>query len=233
MPPLPGSRTLTSGSTATPRSPSTSALLGVALHRPGHLLPAEEQTFPTRACHGGRVQKMVNGRAAGVAMTLNPTNGDRSKITIDASYGRRGNGRLGPRSPRTTSSRTRSSWTSSPNTSGPSTSSSSRIRHQRTASSVQVSDERRAGAACQTRIWPGRPACQACREALRLPAGHRVGARCRLPTGGNLLRSRPARRPCTRPRPRVKPAGGGYESSLGLGRLQLSSITSSLLNTAS
>lgn len=33
------------------------------------------------------VQKMVNARTAGVAMTLNPTNGDRSKIVIDASWG--------------------------------------------------------------------------------------------------------------------------------------------------
>ena len=33
------------------------------------------------------VQKMVNSRTAGVAMTLNPLNGDRSKIVIDASWG--------------------------------------------------------------------------------------------------------------------------------------------------
>ncbi len=33
------------------------------------------------------VQKMVQARAAGVAMTLNPANGDRSKIVIDASFG--------------------------------------------------------------------------------------------------------------------------------------------------
>jgi pyruvate,water dikinase len=33
------------------------------------------------------VQKMVNARVAGVAITLNPTTGDRSKIAIDASYG--------------------------------------------------------------------------------------------------------------------------------------------------
>jgi len=33
------------------------------------------------------VQKMVNSRAAGVAMTLNPVNGDRSKVVIDASFG--------------------------------------------------------------------------------------------------------------------------------------------------
>lgn len=33
------------------------------------------------------VQKMVNARAAGVAMTLNPINGDRSKVVIDASWG--------------------------------------------------------------------------------------------------------------------------------------------------
>jgi len=33
------------------------------------------------------VQKMVNARAAGVAMTLDPLNGDRSRIVIDASWG--------------------------------------------------------------------------------------------------------------------------------------------------
>jgi pyruvate, water dikinase len=33
------------------------------------------------------VQKMVNARSAGVAMTLNPVNGDRTKIVIDASWG--------------------------------------------------------------------------------------------------------------------------------------------------
>jgi len=33
------------------------------------------------------VQKMVNSRASGVAMTIDPANGDRSKIVIDASWG--------------------------------------------------------------------------------------------------------------------------------------------------
>src|SRR5690606_10194404 len=33
------------------------------------------------------VQKMVNARSAGVAMTLDPSNGDRSKIVIDSSWG--------------------------------------------------------------------------------------------------------------------------------------------------
>ena len=33
------------------------------------------------------VQKMVNAKAAGVAMTLDPGNGDRTKIVIDASWG--------------------------------------------------------------------------------------------------------------------------------------------------
>lgn len=33
------------------------------------------------------VQKMVDARVSGVAITMNPTNGDRSKITIDACYG--------------------------------------------------------------------------------------------------------------------------------------------------
>lgn len=38
-------------------------------------------------CMAVVVQKMVNAAAAGVAMTLDPTNGDRSKITVDASWG--------------------------------------------------------------------------------------------------------------------------------------------------
>lgn len=33
------------------------------------------------------VQKMVNAKAAGVAMTLDPSNGDRTRIVIDASWG--------------------------------------------------------------------------------------------------------------------------------------------------
>ncbi|MFK7860097.1 MAG: PEP/pyruvate-binding domain-containing protein [Granulosicoccus sp.] len=33
------------------------------------------------------IQKMVNARAAGVTMTLDPANGDRTKIVIDASWG--------------------------------------------------------------------------------------------------------------------------------------------------
>ncbi|PQM75760.1 PEP/pyruvate-binding domain-containing protein [Corynebacterium sp. J010B-136] len=33
------------------------------------------------------VQKMVNARVAGVAITMNPSNGDRSKLTIDSSWG--------------------------------------------------------------------------------------------------------------------------------------------------
>lgn len=33
------------------------------------------------------VQRMVNARAAGVAMTLDPSNGDRTRIVIDASWG--------------------------------------------------------------------------------------------------------------------------------------------------
>ncbi|MGO1532321.1 MAG: PEP/pyruvate-binding domain-containing protein [Micrococcaceae bacterium] len=33
------------------------------------------------------VQKMVNAQAAGVAITMNPANGDRSKVAVDASWG--------------------------------------------------------------------------------------------------------------------------------------------------
>jgi pyruvate,water dikinase len=48
----------------------------------------EEHGFPhERVQMSVAVQKMVNARVAGVAFTLNPINGDRSKIVIDASYG--------------------------------------------------------------------------------------------------------------------------------------------------
>jgi len=33
------------------------------------------------------VQKMVNSKVSGVAITIDPTNGDRSKVTVDSSYG--------------------------------------------------------------------------------------------------------------------------------------------------
>ncbi len=47
-----------------------------------------EQGFPhDDVAMAVAVQKMVNSKVSGVAMTLNPANGDRSKIVIDASYG--------------------------------------------------------------------------------------------------------------------------------------------------
>ena len=33
------------------------------------------------------VQKMVNSRTSGVAMTIDPSNGDKSKIVVDSSWG--------------------------------------------------------------------------------------------------------------------------------------------------
>jgi pyruvate, water dikinase len=64
----------------------------------------DDENLSQKVCHSGRsradhgiahhdvlmavgVQKMVNARVAGVAMTLDPGNGDRSKIVIDASWG--------------------------------------------------------------------------------------------------------------------------------------------------
>ena len=40
-----------------------------------------------RAAMSVGIQKMVTPRTAGVAFTLNPTNGDRSQVAIDASWG--------------------------------------------------------------------------------------------------------------------------------------------------
>ena len=48
----------------------------------------EEMNFPHDAVWMSvGVQQMIEPRASGVAMTLNPTNGDRSKVTIDAAWG--------------------------------------------------------------------------------------------------------------------------------------------------
>jgi len=47
-----------------------------------------EKGFPHKKVYMSvGVQKMVNARAAGVMFTLNPINGDRSKVVIDASWG--------------------------------------------------------------------------------------------------------------------------------------------------
>ena len=47
-----------------------------------------EKGFPHEKVHMSvGIQKMVNAKAAGVMFTLNPINGDRSKVVIDASWG--------------------------------------------------------------------------------------------------------------------------------------------------
>ncbi|MGQ0777931.1 MAG: PEP/pyruvate-binding domain-containing protein [Pseudonocardiales bacterium] len=43
--------------------------------------------YPTAAAMGVGVQRMVRSKAAGVACTLNPVNGDRSQVAIDAARG--------------------------------------------------------------------------------------------------------------------------------------------------
>jgi pyruvate, water dikinase len=47
----------------------------------------EKNRIPQDVLMSVGVQKMVNARAAGVAMTIDPINGDRTKIVIDASWG--------------------------------------------------------------------------------------------------------------------------------------------------
>jgi pyruvate,water dikinase len=46
-----------------------------------------DQAFEGAVLMSVAVQKMVRARSAGVALTLNPVNGDRSKIAIDSSFG--------------------------------------------------------------------------------------------------------------------------------------------------
>lgn len=47
----------------------------------------QENNIPQDVLMSVAVQKMVNSRASGVAMSIDPTNGDRTKIVIDASWG--------------------------------------------------------------------------------------------------------------------------------------------------
>jgi pyruvate, water dikinase len=47
----------------------------------------EKNRIPNDVLMSVGVQKMVNARAAGVAMSIDPINGDRTKIVIDASWG--------------------------------------------------------------------------------------------------------------------------------------------------
>ena len=63
-------------------------LLGQPVHRPRDRLSRRKRARPASTCRWrSAVQKMVNAAAAGVAMTLDPVNGDRSKIVIDAGFG--------------------------------------------------------------------------------------------------------------------------------------------------
>ncbi len=59
-----------------------------SLYSPGAVSYRIDNDFPhDRALMAVGVQKMVNAKAAGVAFTLNPISGDRSKIAIDSSFG--------------------------------------------------------------------------------------------------------------------------------------------------
>jgi pyruvate,water dikinase len=83
------------------------------------------------------VQKMVNAKAAGVAMTLDPATGDRTKIVIDASFGLGETVGLAPSHP-TTSALKRCCWKSSTAGFPPNTSNLSRTRPTARPSSARL-----------------------------------------------------------------------------------------------
>jgi pyruvate, water dikinase len=81
----PVNRTLTSGWSALTRLSKRSEPAGRVCSTLARSLiaPSEFATTPTCLCR----QKMVDAAAAGVAMTLDPINGDRTKIVIDSAFG--------------------------------------------------------------------------------------------------------------------------------------------------
>ena len=62
-------------------------VLGQPVQRPCHLLSRQKSSRPVDVEMAVGVQKMVNASAAGVAMTLDPITGDRTRIVIDSAFG--------------------------------------------------------------------------------------------------------------------------------------------------
>ena len=62
-------------------------MLGIALHIRAIIYRLKNNIPNEGLSMAVVVQKMVNARVSGVAITMDPTNGDRSKIAIDSSYG--------------------------------------------------------------------------------------------------------------------------------------------------
>ena len=158
---------------------------------------------------GVAVQRMVQARAAGVAMTLNPANGDRSKIAIEASFGLGESVVSGTVTPdnllvdkvvlerglaRRSAARRPSS---SPTSRG--------LRHRAGGRGGAP----RAARAVRRRGQAGRGAGQARRAAPRRPAGHRVGGRRRGRAG--RADGRPAAEP-SRDGVESPPAGAAEQS---------------------
>ena len=80
------STTPTSGSSARTRCSTPCAAAGRAWTRARGRLPAPTAASPARGM-AVVVQRMVDADAAGVAMTLNPSNGDRCVVAIESAFG--------------------------------------------------------------------------------------------------------------------------------------------------
>lgn len=180
------------------------------------------------------VQKMVNSAASGVAMTLDPTNGDRSKITIDASYGV---GEMVVSGTVTPDNIQLDKVTLAIITEHigekhaeliPDAASNSLVE-------VEVSADRR-----EVRCLNDEQLLRVARLAKRAekhygyPQDIEWALDADLPEGENLLLLQSRPETVHSSKPAAKPTGGGYASALGLGGgFNLSSITASLVNSAS
>ena len=180
------------------------------------------------------VQKMVNSSASGVAMTLDPTNGDRSKITIDASYGV---GEMVVSGTVTPDNIQLDKVTLAIITEHIGAKHAELIPDTATNSlvEVEVSEERRA-VRCLSDVDLALVAQLAKRAEKHYgcPQDIEWALDADLPEGENLLLLQSRPETVHSSKTTVKPTGGGYASSLGLGTgFKLSSITASLMNSAS
>lgn len=180
------------------------------------------------------VQKMVNSAASGVAMTLDPTNGDRSKITIDASYGV---GEMVVSGTVTPDNIQLDKVTLTVIAEHIGAKHAELVPDPATNSlvEIEVSEERRAvRCLSDADLTLVAQLAKRAEKHYGCPQDIEWALDADLPEGQNLLllQSRPETVHSAKPAA-PKTTGGGYASSLGLGGgFNLSSVTSSLMNSA-
>ncbi|MDO5744611.1 MAG: PEP/pyruvate-binding domain-containing protein [Micrococcaceae bacterium] len=178
------------------------------------------------------IQKMVNSATSGVAITMDPTNGDRSKITIDASYGV---GEMVVSGTVTPDNIQLDKVTLAVITEHIGDKHAELIPDAETNSliEVEVSDERRSVRCLSDEdLELVASLAKRAEKHYGCPQDIEWALDADLPAGENLLLLQSRPETVHSSKPKAVPAGGGYASSLGLAA-GFSSITASLMNSAS